>query len=362
MQAEPHVKTRMLLVAFVLALPTVARAQSTQTYCHTGANGEVMCTAYGSDGSTRQTYCLDSSGKNISCNSYGSDGSTKQTYCHDASGNGVNCTSYGSDGSTKQTYCRDTSGNGVNCTSYGSDGSTKQTYCHDTFGNSVTCTSYGSDGASSQTQIAQQPVCDAACQQARYQQNYQAGYALGQALGTVVGAGIEAHRKHKFCKDHPNGGWKYEDGTWATCQSINAKHEDRQYMASPEVESQLRSNADQAQGLMEVGRRNIVDIHGRYSDVPELQAMLPKMQTGWLEMRNIFCGYYRTGVYTDLDGKQQTCDGRPSQSGSSPQTTGDNLTASDLACQSRRPGQYVKIGGKKSMCYYGIDDKMHASR
>lgn len=159
-----------------------------------------------------------------------------------------------------------------------------------------------------------QPSCDAACVQAERQENYQAGYAVGHAVGTVVVSSIvgavSVHKKHKFCKMNPSANWNYEDGTSATCGSINAKHEDRQYMASPEVESQLRSNADKAQGLMEVSRRDIVDIHGRYSDAPELQAMLPKMQAGWLEMRNIFCGYYRTGAYTDLDGKQQTCDGR----------------------------------------------------
>lgn len=34
----------------------------------------------------------------------------------------------------------------------------------------------------------------------------------------------------------------------------------------------------------------------------------------------------------------------------------------DVECQAKRPGKFVTIRGKKSMCYYGSDDKMHASR
>src|SRR5207237_924651 len=125
---------------------------------------------------------------------------------------------------------------------------------------------------------------------------------------------------------------------------------------------QFRSNADKASGLMEDFRHDFMDFQGKYADAPEAPSVIQQSRSNWLELRKIFCGYYQSGSYTDLEGKEQTCNGRPSQSGSSPETTGDNLTAADLACQSKRPGQYVKIGGKKSMCYYGIDDKMHASR
>jgi hypothetical protein len=155
-----------------------------------------------------------------------------------------------------------------------------------------------------------EPTCDAACQQAKYQQNYQAGYAIGQALGTIVSGAIEAHRKHKFCKSRPNSDWKYEDGTISTCASINTKQEVRTFPISPEVRTQLRSNADQAHDLMEEFRHDITDYLTKYSELPEAQSALQQSRSSWIDMKTIYCGYYQSGAYTDLDGREQTCDGQ----------------------------------------------------
>lgn len=158
------------------------------------------------------------------------------------------------------------------------------------------------------------PSCDEECLQARRQANYQTGYAVGQVVGTAainsVAVAVNTHRKHKFCKDHPNGYWNYDDGSSATCTSINAKHEARVFSATRPVDSEFRSNADEAQALMESFRQAIVNFQGKYADAPQAQSVIQLSRSDWLESKRIYCGYYRSGEYTDLDGKEQTCDGR----------------------------------------------------
>jgi hypothetical protein len=163
-------------------------------------------------------------------------------------------------------------------------------------------------------QPSHQPSCDAACVQARRQENYQAGYAVGQLIGTVVTravvAAVDAHRERNFCKDHPDGRWDFGDGSSKACSYINAEHSIRVYSKNPEVQSEFRSNADKAHDLLEVIRHNVVELQGEHADVPGAQSMLQQSRSDWLATRKIYCGYYLKGEYTDLDGKQQTCDGR----------------------------------------------------
>ena len=163
-------------------------------------------------------------------------------------------------------------------------------------------------------QSSHQPSCDAACVQARRQENYQAGYAVGQLIGTVVTravvAAVDAHREHKFCKDHPDGRWDFGDGSSKACSYINAEHSIRVYSKNPEVQSEFRSNADKAHDLLEVIQHNVVELQGEHADVPGAQSMLQKSRSDWLATRKIYCGFYLKGEYTDLNGKQQTCDGR----------------------------------------------------
>lgn len=94
----------------------------------------------------------------------------------------------------------------------------------------------------------------------------------------------------------------------------------------------------------------------------------------WNIERDGFCRENSSAHYIDLDGHDQTCSPTPPTTYSSlhyedysptspPATvTSPVQNAADIACQSKHPGQYVKIDGKKSMCYWGNDDRMHASR
>ncbi len=302
-------KTRYFLIFLLLLLPSVAKAQSVQTYCNT-QSGHTVCNSYNSDGTLKQTYCQDGFGTTVNCNSYNSDGSTAQTQCRNGFGNSVNCNTFNSDGTSKQTECHDNFGNTINCTSYHSDGSMTRTSCHDTFGNAVSCSSTTSGGSSSQAIVTTAPTptagptCDANCQNSN---SYAAGQAIGSALGVVVGGAIEGHRKHKFCKSHPDGSWRYSDGSISTCASINGRQEIRQVPMAPDVRAQLQSNADQAHEFMEGLRKDISDIQLNYSDATSAQAVLQQARSSWFDMQNIYCGYYRGASYTGLDGTQQTC-------------------------------------------------------
>ncbi|MFZ0885013.1 MAG: hypothetical protein WAN14_16550 [Candidatus Acidiferrales bacterium] len=302
-------KRRYLFGLLMLLLPSVANAQSVQTYCNT-ESGHTVCNSYNSDGSLKQTYCQDGYGTTVNCNSYSSDGLSAQTQCHNGFANSVNCNTYNSDGTSKQTECHDSFGHTTDCTSYHSDGSMTQTSCHDTFGQTVSCTSTTSGSATSQTIVTTAPTppagptCDANCQNANY---YAAGQAVGSALGVVVGGAIEAHRKHKFCKSHPGGSWKYSDGSVSACASINARQETRQIPVAPDVRAQLQSQADQAHQLMEGLRKDISDLQLNYTDAPGAQSALQQSRSSWLDMKNIYCGYYRGASYTGLDGTLQIC-------------------------------------------------------
>jgi hypothetical protein len=299
------VKTRYFLIFLMLFLPGAAKAQSAQTYC-SAESGHSVCNTYNSDGSIKQTYCQDGFGTTVNCNSYKSDGSSAQTQCRNGFGNSVNCNTYNSDGTSKQTDCHG-SGNTSNCTSYHSDGSITQTSCHDTFGNTVSCSSTTSGGSSSQTVVTTTPtppaapICDANCQ------NFSNSYAAGAALGVAVGSAIEAHRKHKFCKAHPDGSWKYSNGSVSTCASINGRQEARQIPMDPGVQAERQSSADKAHEYMEELRKDASDIQASYSDAPSAQTVLEQVRSSWSDMKGIYCGYYRGAFYTGLDGSQQIC-------------------------------------------------------
>src|SRR5208337_4324959 len=104
-------------------------------------------------------------------------------------------------------------------------------------------------------------------------------------------------RKHKLCKENPTANWKYEDGSVATCESINSNHEVRVLPASPELRSQLRSNADQARDLMEGIRQDVVRFQSQDAGAAWLPSTLRQLQTSWSDLRDMFCGYYKNAEY-----------------------------------------------------------------
>lgn len=306
-------RVRVLFAFLAMAvLPSVARAQSAQTYCHT-EDGRTTCNTYNSDGTLKQTYCQDSFGNSVNCNSYNSNGTMTQTHCHDSFGNSVNCTSYNSDGTMKQTTCRDSFGNTTNCTSYNSNGSTTQTDCHNSFGNTVNCTSITTGGTTSQSTITMPqppPPTTGPSTDQSFNNGYEAGQAIGSALGTVIGTAVAQHRKTKFCKKNPNGSWRYADGSVSTCESINAHAESRVYPPSPqqlEWRAKFQAQADEAKNLMEGLRHDIIETKTEFPNDAGMQAQLGPLETSWANMRNIFCDYYHGTPYTDLDGNQQVC-------------------------------------------------------
>jgi len=93
---SPQLGILFVLLAMAV-LPTVAKAQSSQTYCHT-EDSRLICNTYNSDGTLKQTHCQDGLGNTVNCNSYNSNGTMTQTNCRDSFGTAVNCTSCNSDG------------------------------------------------------------------------------------------------------------------------------------------------------------------------------------------------------------------------------------------------------------------------
>jgi hypothetical protein len=136
---------------------------------------------------------------------------------------------------------------------------------------------------------------------------YQDGYAIGQQLGTAIGSAIQVHRIKAACKKHADDVWRFPDGSFVTCSSVNAGHPLRQWPAqarqySPSYNPMQRSPDTQAYDLMEKLRRNLTDL-APYGD----SAVMQDARASWMDMRNLYCKSAPGAAYIDLQNQQQNC-------------------------------------------------------
>lgn len=68
-----------------------------------------------------------------------------------------------------------------------------------------------------------------------------------------------------------------------------------------------KAGSDARKGTWTDCEKDISDIQLNYSDAPGAQSVLQQSRSSWLDMKNIYCGYYRGASYTGLDGTPQTC-------------------------------------------------------
>lgn len=156
----------------------------------------------------------------------------------------------------------------------------------------------------SQPDLSGAPACGANCQQSGYQQSYEAGEAMGSAISSIVGGLWARHKINSYCKKHPEGGWKFSDGSTMSCASWNAKKPVRVWPASAANQAQIRRISEQSHSLMEELRQDLQQEAGAppgsYPDTEQLRQ-------SWLDMRNIYCEHNPGAPYTDLAGQVENC-------------------------------------------------------
>lgn len=142
---------------------------------------------------------------------------------------------------------------------------------------------------------------------------YQDGYAIGQQLGTAIGSAIQVHRIKSACKKHTDDVWRFPDGSFVTCSSMNAGHPARQWPSQPALSS-LANDPDrerestQARDLMEKLRSTLNDPLFAGQNLSEAdKGVLAEARTSWIDMRNTFCEASPGASYIGLDNQQQYC-------------------------------------------------------
>ncbi|HEV2485799.1 MAG TPA: hypothetical protein VGT08_09725 [Terracidiphilus sp.] len=144
---------------------------------------------------------------------------------------------------------------------------------------------------------------------------YQDGYAIGQQLGTALGSAIQIHRIKSACKKHADDSWRFPDGSFVTCSSVNAGHPVRQWpaqaaLSSPAADPNGEKQGRQAHDLMERLRSNINSIIAMSKDSPPSpkdESILTDARNSWRQMRDLYCKESPIGSYYDLQNQLQTC-------------------------------------------------------
>lgn len=142
---------------------------------------------------------------------------------------------------------------------------------------------------------------------------YQDGYAIGQQLGTAIGSAIQVHRIKSACKKHADDVWRFPDGSFVTCSSVNAGHPVRQWPAQAALSRSANDlnrerEGTQAWDMMEKLRSTLNDPNLTVQNLSESEkGVLAEARSSWNDMRDIFCKTFPGAGYMDLGNQQQYC-------------------------------------------------------